>query len=786
MSGSETGSVRGGRSSVRSRFRRGPAVPRTVARMQVRRVLPAAVLAVLLAVAAQPAWPHLAAAASPAAPTPAPGTLKLDPLPLTVPPGQTFTVNVIQSAPVPTTGAQVNVTFLPKLVQLKDFELGPAYTAASAIFAFGNADLGTSGKKDATLARANSFGLLQNVAGFLLPGNGTIPAGDNVFLTLTFVAQPGAGGQMTLGLGNGSMIDQSGQPLDTQWSFGTLTVKPGAPPVASPSPSASLGAGPGPIASAVGPAPSSPATPVKVSLAPRSLTLKSGDQARIFFIAAADGNLTSISADLTFDNTKLQVLSVDPGPAWSGATVIAVSSGQGRGVDAAIAEANGSGRLQQAGVFFAPNRLDLPSGQSVFVSVLVKARADGTSSLSLANASALGVAGETLRVAVDASSLMKAPAKGFEVDPVLVGLIVVLLVLVLGGLVLARTQRIPVRVRRRWPYYVSLLLGLIPVLLFAGLVVTLLVNSAAVIDKPGLSALLGSSYITQYSATGNVGGAGTHFGLLPAVWGTVLIALIAVAVALPISLALAIVAVDFPMGPVSRLVRPLVAVLSGIPPIVYAVSAPAFVTLFMIPKFAADSTDVTFHPASIGANPATWPPAGVPYSSGGFPWSQGLAQNSTLLGGLLIALFLIPFVTPLFVDAMRDVPRAAREASLALGANVTYTLRRVVLPRALPAIVGASLLGALKALGDSIIVIIVVSWTAERLPNPLFDVLERTASLAGQAAGAIGGFETPDSTCSDAGCAVGYTTALLLLLIAGVVVIAVTYLQARGRRRVAV
>ncbi|HEY4751763.1 MAG TPA: ABC transporter permease subunit, partial [Candidatus Limnocylindrales bacterium] len=283
------------------------------------------------------------------------------------------------------------------------------------------------------------------------------------------------------------------------------------------------------------------------------------------------------------------------------------------------------------------------------------------------------------------------------------------------------------------------------------------------------------------------GNLSTGYALLPPIWGTVLVTGIAVAIGLPISLALAVIAVDFPMGPIGRLVRPMVSVFSGIPPVVYAVSVPLFVTAFMIPKFAANMTYDQFTaggPAAIGADPSTWPPPGVPYSPGAFPWTPTEA-NSVLLGGLLVGLFLIPFVTPIFVDALANVPRAAREASLALGANRTYTLRRVVLPRALPAIAGAGTLAMLKAMGDSVIVLFAVGFAAG-FPTPPFDVLERSAPLGAWGANLIGSFDTLSATCNPQACAVGYTSALLLLVIAGVAVVALTWLQARARRRVAV
>ena len=744
---------------------------------RVRGVLSAALVAVLLALAT-----FVAGAGSVSADDQP--TMKVDPATQTVAPGQEFVVNVIQSATVATTGAQVNVTFDPKLLQMKDFELGTAYTSASAVFAFGNVDMGTTGNKDATITRANKFGTLESAAGFLLPGSGTIPAGDTVFLKITFVARAGQKGQMNLGLGHASMIGGTGDALAPHVLNGVVIVGQGVPggsssPGSSPLASASETASPSAAQTEAPASPVSPTTAVKVSVDPTSITLQAGMPARVFLIAASDGDISSVAADLSFDKDKLEITGLEEAPGWGSAIVLAGVSSQG--VAAAIAEANTTGVLRQAGAFFPPGTQELPYGEGVFVSVLVSAKADGTSRLSVANAVVLGVAGENIPVTIDAGDLTAPPPKAIEFDPVLVGLILLILVLVIGGVVIGRSGRIPVRVRRRWPFYVSLILGLIPVLLFLLLVLTLLINSAPVVNSPGIAALFGSQYSSKYTG-GNIG----LFGLLPALWGSFLIAFVAVVVALPIALALAIVAVDFPMGPITRLVRPIVGILSGIPPIVYAVSVPIFITLFMIPKFAANATSSTFSAAAIGADPSTWPPPDVPFSAGALPWDLTGVANSTLLGGILIALFLIPFVTPLFVDALRDVPRAAREASLALGANRTYTLRRIVLPRALPAMTGASMLAVLKALGDTLIVAFAVGWSADNLPQPLFDVLERTASLGAQGAGLIGSFETLDAQCTAEECAVGYSGALLLLLLAGVVVIFVTWLQARGRRRVAV
>jgi phosphate transport system permease protein len=711
--------------------------------------------------------------------------LRVDPPTQTVAPGQQFSVNVIQKASIATTGAQVNVTYDPGFIQLKDFELGPAYTSANAIFVFGNADFGTNANKSSAIARANKFGTLENVSGFLLPGSGTIPAGDNVFLKLTFVGKANSGGPTNLGLGNGSMIDQVGQPLDPTLVIGRIVVGASGAPAASGSAGASSGASSGPTPSpsesteAIA-APVNPTTPVKLSVAPTELTLEAGNTARVFIVADADGNISSAVADLAFDKDKLEITSLEAGPPWNGATVVAVAPGTNSGLDAAIAQANGSGVLQAAGAFFAPGTQDLPYGQGVVVSVLVKAKTRGTSNLSIGNASALGVSGETIDVVVDQASLTKPPAKGIDLDPTLVIPLVLLLVLVISGVILVRLGRVPIRVRRRWPYYLSLGLGLIPVVLFAMLVVVIVVNAAPVVNNPGLGALFGGTF------TDPKGNVVTGYAILPPLWGTILITTIATVVGLPVSLALAISAVDFPMGPIGRIVRPAVGILSGLPPIVYAVSVPVFVSLFMIPKFAANMDYSAFQnggPAAVGADAANWPPADVPYSAGGFPWDP-TGPNSALLGGVLVGLFLIPFLTPIFVDALRNVPRAAREGSLALGANRTYTLRRVVLPQALPALTGGATLGILKAMGDAVIVLFAVGFAAD-MPNPPLDVLERTSSLGAWGANLIGSFETLSASCIPQSCAVGYTSAFVLLVVATLVVLAMTFLQGRHRRRLA-
>ncbi len=212
-------------------------------------------------------------------------TFKPDPILTTVAGGQDFTISIVQSAPVATTGAQASVHFDPKVIQLKDFALGTEYTSRSAIFAFGNADRGTAGNKAAAITYANQAGLLENASGFLLPGSGSIAAGDAIFLTLTFTAVPGGGGSSNFSPGDVSMIDEAGAPIVPHVTQGKVEVTPGGAVGSGPPPSATPSQAPTePPASPV-----SPTTPVGVSIAPTSLTLTAGNTARIFLIPNADG-----------------------------------------------------------------------------------------------------------------------------------------------------------------------------------------------------------------------------------------------------------------------------------------------------------------------------------------------------------------------------------------------------------------------------------------------------------------------------------------------------------------
>lgn len=336
---------------------------------------------------------------------------------------------------------------------------------------------------------------------------------------------------------------------------------------------------------------------------------------------------------------------------------------------------------------------------------------------------------------------------------------------------------------RAWPRVVSLSLGIIPVLALVGIAGVVLARGLPAVSHLGLSELFSNKFSSQYGTGENI------YGLLPGIWGTVLVTIIAMGIAVPASLALALISTEFPLGILSKSVRLMLGVLGGIPSVVYALAAVVFVTSVMIPKFSAGASAPHELPQQF---------VGTPQGSMALPWGSTTDPNSTLLGGFLIALLVIPFLAPMVEDALRSVPAAQREASLALGTTRWHTLRRIILPYASPGLVSAMALASLKAMGDVMIAIFVIGFESPRLPQPLFDAFQSNPPLPAVGANLLGGIGGQGSCTQlvrstvvgslrngEFRCDAAYFSAFLLMLVAFVVLIAAFYLQSRFRRKYA-
>jgi phosphate transport system permease protein len=101
-----------------------------------------------------------------------------------------------------------------------------------------------------------------------------------------------------------------------------------------------------------------------------------------------------------------------------------------------------------------------------------------------------------------------------------------------------------------------------------------------------------------------------------------------------------------------------------------------------------------------------------------FGQSVGLqvASESALAAGLVMGIMIIPFVSSISDDVISAVPRAMREGSYGLGATQSETIRLVIIPAALPGIVGGVLLAISRAIGETMIVVMAAGLSANRLP----------------------------------------------------------------------
>ncbi|MHA1189215.1 MAG: phosphate ABC transporter permease subunit PstC [Alphaproteobacteria bacterium] len=187
------------------------------------------------------------------------------------------------------------------------------------------------------------------------------------------------------------------------------------------------------------------------------------------------------------------------------------------------------------------------------------------------------------------------------------------------------------------------------------------------------------------------------FGVVPLIAGTLLITLIAMAVAAPVGLMSAIYLSDYASRRFRATAKPLLEVLAGIPTVVYGF-------------FAA----LTVAPAIRG-------------------WGEALglsvASESALAAGLVMGIMIIPFVSSLSDDVISAVPQSLRDGSAALGATRSETIRRIILPAALPGIVSALMLAVSRAIGETMIVVMAAGLAANLTINPLEAVTTVTVQI---------------------------------------------------------
>jgi phosphate transport system permease protein len=236
-----------------------------------------------------------------------------------------------------------------------------------------------------------------------------------------------------------------------------------------------------------------------------------------------------------------------------------------------------------------------------------------------------------------------------------------------------------------------------------GIVLSLIFESLLFFSEvPIFRFLFGLHWSPQSAFTGagtEAGEVNTEiFGAIPLFVGTLLITFIAMIVAAPVGLMSAIYLSDYASKSVRAVAKPVLEILAGIPTVVYGF----FAALTVAPFFR----DI------------------------GQAMGLSVASESALAAGVVMGIMIIPFVSSLSDDVINAVPQSLRDGSAGLGATKSETIRKVVLPAALPGIVSAMLLAISRAIGETMIVVMAAGLAANLTVNPLEAVTTITVQIA--------------------------------------------------------
>jgi len=219
------------------------------------------------------------------------------------------------------------------------------------------------------------------------------------------------------------------------------------------------------------------------------------------------------------------------------------------------------------------------------------------------------------------------------------------------------------------------------------------------------------------------------FGSVPLFAGTAFIAFIAMCVAVPIGLFSGIYLAEYASTKVRKYSKPIIEILAGIPTVVYGF----FAALTVGPFFR-----------QVGEN------LGLTVSS-----------ESALAAGLIMGIMIIPYVSSLSDDVINSVPQSLRDGSYAVGATKSETIKQVVIPAALPGIIGSVLLAVSRAIGETMIVVMAAGLAANLTINPL----ESTTTITTQIVMILVGDQEFDSPKTQSAFALGLTLFIATLIL---------------------
>ena len=271
-----------------------------------------------------------------------------------------------------------------------------------------------------------------------------------------------------------------------------------------------------------------------------------------------------------------------------------------------------------------------------------------------------------------------------------------------GGLLYARSRiTIALRARNHVEHVIQVMLlvsSVVAILTTIGIVVSLFFEAIRFFQLVSpLEFFFSTEWSPQTALRADQVGSSGAFGAVPVFAGTLLVTLIAMSIAGPVGLMAAIHLAFYASEQTRAWVKPVLEIIAGIPTVVWG----SFAALTLGPQVRAVG----------GALGLT------------------VASESALAAGVAMGVMIIPFVSSLSDDALNAVPRALREGSLAMGATESETIRRVMVPAALPGIVGAFLLAVSRAIGETMIVVMAAGLAANLTANPFAAVTTVTVQI---------------------------------------------------------
>ena len=250
------------------------------------------------------------------------------------------------------------------------------------------------------------------------------------------------------------------------------------------------------------------------------------------------------------------------------------------------------------------------------------------------------------------------------------------------------------RARNRFEYFVKLVLiacSGVAILTTVGIVFSVLFETLAFFREISPIEFL---FGTHWAPTSTP----PSFGFIPLLVGTLLITFIAIVVAGPLGLLSAIYMAEYSSRKMRGVLKPMLEILAGVPTVVLG-----FFAALTVAPLIRNSGE------SLGLS---------------------VASESALAAGLVMGMMIVPLISSLADDIINAVPQALRDGSYAMGATKSETIKRVVLPAALPGIVSAFMLAISRAIGETMIVVMAAGLAANLSFNPLAAVTTITVQIA--------------------------------------------------------